>query len=261
MLSRDARETGSEPANAEGENLAHRYANSIGGVTTSVDFNFGNGSAPSGDLIADIRGNLFGTTSAGGTHGKGTVFEVAKTPGGYASSPTILVSFKGSDGATPKARVIPDAAGNLFGTTTAGGAYGQGTVFEIAKTRGGYASTPITLISFTVHNGAAPSAGLIADAYGNLFGTTSAGGAHVDGTVFELVKAPGGYSDALITLVSFDFANGAVPLAGLIADAHGDLIGTTSAGGAMDRYDIRDHQELPNGYAEDPRHPGQLRCD
>ena len=103
-------------------------------LTTLVEFNFSNGAAPSGDVIADIDGNLFGTTSGGGAHGKGTVFEIAKTTRGYGTSPTILVSFKGSDGASPKAGLIADAAGNLFGTTSGGGADQQGTVFEIAKT-------------------------------------------------------------------------------------------------------------------------------
>ena len=221
-------------------------------LTSLVEFNFGNGAAPSGDLIADIDGNLFGTTSGGGAHGKGTVFEIAKTTRGYASSPTVLVSFKGSDGASPKAGVIADAAGNLFGTTSAGGTNQQGTVFEIAKTRGGYSSTPTTLINFSVSNGAAPSGGVIVDAHGNLFGTTSAGGAHADGTVFELVKTPGGYNNSLITLFSFDFTNGATPLAGLIADAGGNLIGTTSRGGAYGQGTIFEIIKNPHGYARSP---------
>jgi hypothetical protein len=83
-----------------------------------------------------------------------------------------LVSFNGNDGNQPKASVTADAAGNLFGTTAGGGPNGgDGTVFEIAKTASGYASTPITVVSFNIINGALPTAGLIADATGDLFGT------------------------------------------------------------------------------------------
>ena len=99
--------------------------------------------------------------------------DTTTTPGG----------FNNINGANP----LADASGNLFGTTVGGGANNQGTVFEIAKTAGGYASTPTTLVSFNGINGSFPAAALIADASGNLFGTTAGGGANSnDGTVFEL---------------------------------------------------------------------------
>jgi uncharacterized repeat protein (TIGR03803 family) len=104
-----------------------------------------------------------------------------------------------ADGAAPASRLIADASGNLFGTTELGGANNWGTVFEIVKTAGGYASTLITLVSFCAQpdctDGAAPLAGLIADANGNLLGTTIAGGRFnpniphtgpAGGTVFEI---------------------------------------------------------------------------
>jgi hypothetical protein len=129
------------------------------------------------------------------------VFEIAKTASGYATSPTILYSFCSlancADGEAPWGRLSADANGNLFGTTAQGGASdcepdcGNGTVFEIAKTAGGYASTPTTLVIFNGTDGASPYAGLIADANGNLFGTTTYGGAAYGatlglGTVFEI---------------------------------------------------------------------------
>jgi hypothetical protein len=90
----------------------------------------------------------------------------------------------------PEPKLIADANGNLFSTTFSGGANDSGTVFEIAKTAGGYADTPTTLVSFCAlancADGAAPSAGLLADAKGNLFSTTSVGGANGRGTVFEV---------------------------------------------------------------------------
>src|SRR6266404_3936923 len=208
--------------------------------TVLVSFNGTNGADPEAGLIADANGNLFGTTASGGANGGGTVFEIAKIAGGYASTPTVLVSFCSqtscAGGAEPVAGLIADANGNLFGTTRSGGANDLGTVFEIAKTAGGYASTPTVLVSFNGTNGADPEAGLIADANGNLFGTTVFGGANRFGTVFEIAKTASGYASTPTVLVSFcgqtNCTDGAVPLAGLIADANGNLFGTTQSGGA-----------------------------
>ena len=212
-------------------------------LTTLVNFNGSNGAFPYAGVIADAAGDLFGTTQDGGANGIGTVFEIAKTGGGYASTPTTLVSFGGLNGAYPYGGLIADAAGDLFGTTLGGGPQwvagilggngGNGTVFEIAKTAGGYAGTPTTLVSFNGSNGQNPQAvGLIADAAGDLFGTTLTGGANGPGTVFEIAYTGGGYASTPTTLVSFNGSNGAWPVAGLIADAAGDLLGTTSTGGA-----------------------------
>jgi uncharacterized repeat protein (TIGR03803 family) len=121
----------------------------------------------------------------GGAYGDGTVFELVNNGGG-SYTPTTLASFNLTDGEYPVAGLVADAAGDLFGTTDVGGANGDGTAFEIAKTGGGYASTPTTLVSFNGADGAGPVAGLIADAAGNLFGTTSDGGEAGCGTVFEL---------------------------------------------------------------------------
>lgn len=193
-----------------------------------VDFNNSNGAYPYAGLLADANGNLFGTTSAGGA-GYGTVFEVALTPTGYAATPTTLISFNYINGASPLASLIADASGNLFGTTYGGGAFGAGTIFEVANTATGYATTPTTLVNFNGSNGATPYAGLVADSSGNLLGTTHLGGAFNAGTVFELVKTGTSYAPALTTLVSFDGSNGAYPYAGLITDASGNLFGTTSS--------------------------------
>jgi uncharacterized repeat protein (TIGR03803 family) len=115
------------------------------------------------------------------------VFEIAKTAHGYASTPTTLVSFKyGTNGALPMGVLMADAHGDLFGTTSQGGAYGYGTVFEIAKTAHGYASTPTTLVNFNVTNGSEPTSGVIADAPGDLFAVTGLGRANGYGTVFEI---------------------------------------------------------------------------
>ena len=195
--------------------------------TTLVSFNGGDGANPYAGLITDAAGNLFGTTLNGGASEVGTVFEIAKTAaGGYATTPTTLVSFNGGDGANPAAGLIADAGGNLFGTTGSGGASGYGTVFEIAKTAvGGYATTPTTLVSFNGGDGANPQAGLITDAAGDLFGTTGSGGASGNGTVFEIAKSVAGYASTPTTLVSFNGGDGANPFAGLVWVHFGGLAG------------------------------------
>jgi uncharacterized repeat protein (TIGR03803 family) len=199
--------------------------------TTLVDFDSIDGSEPNGGVIADASGDLFGTTSGGGPDSNyGTVFELTKTKHGYAPTPTTLVSFTNADGAYPQGALFADAAGDLFGTTELGGADNDGTVFEIAKTKSGYASAPATVVSFTGADGASPFGSLIADAAGDLFGTAASGGADNDGTVFEIAKTKSGYASAT-TLVSFTGSDGANPYGSLIADAAGDLFGTTAYGG------------------------------
>ena len=223
--------------------------------TTLVSFDGTDGKSPEGSLIADAHGDLFGTTTDGGASGQfgpGTVFEIVKTATGYASTPTTLVSFNGTNGAYPTGSLIADAHGDLFGTTEAGGANNAGTVFEIVKTATGYASTPTTLVSFNGTDGISPGETLIADAHGDLFGTTSAGGANGDGTVFEIAKTATGYASTPTTLVSFDGGNGAFPVAGLIADTHGDLFGTTRFGGANGDGTVFEIAKTANGYASTP---------
>jgi hypothetical protein len=186
------------------------------------------GANPFGGLITDGNGDLFGTTYGGGTNGLGTAFELVNNGGGDYALNT-LVSFSGTSGANPGANpfgsLITDGNGNLFGTTYGGGT-GSGTVFELINNDGNY--TPSTLVSFDGTDGSNPHGSLIADANGDLFGTTAQGGAGY-GTVFELVNNDGNYT--LNTLVSFDDTDGSNPQASLIADANGDLFGTTNGGG------------------------------
>ena len=201
--------------------------------TILANFNGANGSDPECDLIEDSSGNLFGTTATGGAYGEnagdGTVFELMAG----ANTPTTLVNFDGADGALPHCRLVEDSSGNLFGTTTEGGAYGygagtgdvgDGTVFEVAAGT----NTLTTLVNFNGDDGAYPHADLIEDSSGNFFGTTVQGGAYGDGTVFELTAG----TNTLTTLVSFNNTNGANPSGGLIEDSNGNLFGTTEWGGA-----------------------------
>jgi uncharacterized repeat protein (TIGR03803 family) len=224
------------------EKTATGYAST---QTTLVNFNFTStgpeGAHPIGSLIAYANGDLFGTALAGGAFGDGAVFEIVKTASGYASVPTTLASFEpvGLEGADPARGVIADSNGDLFGTTQSGGAAESdiGTVFEIVKTAAGYASTPTTLANLNGYDDFLPQTGVIADARGDLFGTTGGESVGNDGTVFEIKKTAAGYANAPITLFSFNetsdnlLPSGGFPQAGLLADANGDLFGTTSAGG------------------------------
>jgi uncharacterized repeat protein (TIGR03803 family) len=153
-------------------------------------------------VIADAAGDLLGETGGGGAANVGTVYEIAKTEAGYADTPTTLVSFDLADGGLPQGGLILDAEGNLFGTTSNGGAGRHGTVFEIARTQGGYAGAPSILFNFKNGRGRYPSGALIADAAGDLFGTTDLGGANGDGTVFEIKHS--GFATSSDPLTSTD---------------------------------------------------------
>jgi uncharacterized repeat protein (TIGR03803 family) len=253
------------------------------------------GAWPEASLIFDAAGNLYGTTSLGGTLNNGTVFELTATEGGGWTE-KVLHNFNGEDGYTlsaslifdaagnlygiaqmtvnsygtvfelmpaeggrwtvkvlhyfnwgrggilPKAGLIFDAAGNLYGTTAWGGHYGScgdpgcGTVFEMTPKEGG-GWTEKTLHDFgTGVDGALPVAGLIFDASGNLYGTTSQGGDYYNsGTVFELTpKEGGGWTEKKLHNFGIDGRDAATPNAGLIFDAAGNLYGTTASGGDYD---------------------------
>jgi uncharacterized repeat protein (TIGR03803 family) len=226
--------------------------------TMLASFDGGDGSIPEGSLIADANGDLFGTTKfGGGASGQGVVFEIAKTPDGYASTPTTLAAFTGPDGLNPGDDLIADANGDLFGTAFSGGSDNMGTVFEIAKTADGYADTPTILVSFTATPGASfstglPVGGLIADSDGDLFGVAQGGGAGNDGVVFEIVKTASGYASTATTLAQFNGANGRTPGAALLADANGDLFGTTFAGGSDNSGTIFEIKKTATGYAQTP---------
>ncbi len=200
-------------------------------VSTVALFNGTNGLAPGGGLIADAQGNLFGTTSQGGpafsaasgTVGAGTVYEITAD----THSLITLANFDSAGGGfKPVGDLVRDKNGDLFGVTQFGGASGKGTVFEVVAGSG----KVTTLASFDGPHGSEPLAGLLLDAQGNLFGTTSAGGTNDFGTVFELHAG----ADAVTTLVNSDKTSGnrPSPLGSLISDGHGHLFGTTENGGS-----------------------------
>jgi uncharacterized repeat protein (TIGR03803 family) len=154
-----------------------------GTITTLVSFIDTNGQFPQGGLVTDGSGNLYGTTDLGGVHGDGNIVELAEG----SSTATSLASLNGADGAYPHGSLIMDGSGNLYGAADEGGASNDGTVFELAEGSG----TITSLALFNGTNGANPNGDLVMDSTGNLYGTTNAGGAHNDGTIYELsLKAP-----------------------------------------------------------------------
>jgi len=144
----------------------------------------------------------------------------------------VLYSFAGgADGADPQAGLAMDPAGNLYGTTSQGGAAGNGTVFElVAPKKKNGAWTETVLYSFgTGTDGATPVGGVTLDASGNLYGTTSLGGADGYGTIFQLT--PGSVWTETILHSFQNTDDGATPYAGLISDTAGNLYGAATDGG------------------------------
>jgi uncharacterized repeat protein (TIGR03803 family) len=180
------------------------------------------------------RGNVYGTTREGGAHGAGTAYELSQLPGG-AYSEKILHSFNGNgtDGANPVSNLVFDSKGNLYGTALGGGSEGVGAVFELMPETGGTWSEKI-LHSFSNNgaDGSSPWSTLILDASGNLYGTTSSGGAYSCGIVFELTpRAKGSWTETIVHSFADDSTDGCGPQAGLVVDRFGTLYGTTNAGG------------------------------
>jgi uncharacterized repeat protein (TIGR03803 family) len=253
-------------------------------------FNFNNGSGPMAGVLRDTAGNLYGTTTFGGkttkacgSGGCGVVFKLDRT----GRRETVLHFFKGfTDGNNPEALLTQDPAGNIYGTTIWGGSEDNGVAFKIDSAgkegvlytfQGGSdggsdypgvisgpggllygvagwgafgdgvvfdldtAGNETVLHSFSGADGLGPSSVLIADASGNLYGTTSGGGNRGCGgtgcgVVFELSPQSGGYWTESVLYVFCSLSNcadGEEPLTGpLVRDAGGNLYGTTYVGGA-----------------------------
>jgi uncharacterized repeat protein (TIGR03803 family) len=157
-------------------------------VLHAFESNGTDGGLPTGGLILDAAGNLYGTTASGGAYNSGTVFEL--TPAGEGNwTETVLHNFNddGMDGFGPRASLIFDTAGNLYGTTILGGTYGYGTVFELTPAGGGiWTETLLHSFAGSPDDGANPVAGLVIGTSGILYGTTNVGGTYHYGTVFQI---------------------------------------------------------------------------
>ncbi len=187
--------------------ILHSFTNTLGGYL------------PEGELTQGSDGSFYGTTAGGGTNSndKGTVFQF-NTNGTL----TILHSFTNSpDGNFPQKKLVWGTDGNLYGTTSYGGADGNGTIFRITTN-----GTLAILHSFTnTPDGAQPN-GLVLGSDGNFYGTTANGGTDIVGTVFQMTT-----NGTLTILHSFaDSPEGADPT-GLVQGSDGNFYGTTVFGG------------------------------
>jgi uncharacterized repeat protein (TIGR03803 family) len=179
----------------------------------------GDTAQPFAGVVRDASGNLYGTTLYTGF---GAIYSVDLT-----GQEKVLYSFTGQAGANPYGSLLLDSKGNVYGTASFGGSFSAGIVFKVDPT-----GTETVLYSFTGGtDGGYPEAGLIRDAKGNLYGTTSSGGSSGAGTVFKL--DPSGTETVLYNFTGG--ADGANPAWGtLLRDSAGNLYGTTSQGGASD---------------------------
>ncbi len=182
------------------------------------------GELPQAALVQGVDGDFYGTTTSGGAGGEGTVYKISP-----AGSLTTLYSFCSqescADGAQPEGVLIQGTDGNFYGTTSLGGALGDGSVFMLTTS-----GTLTTLYSFCsqsrCNDGGYPAAGVIQGSDGDFYETTLLGGANNDGTVFKITP-----SGTLTTLHSFDYTDGYKPIAGLVQASDGNFYGTTPFGG------------------------------
>ncbi|MGC1373002.1 MAG: choice-of-anchor tandem repeat GloVer-containing protein [Candidatus Sulfotelmatobacter sp.] len=184
-------------------------------------------------LISDGAGNLFGATANGGASKLGCVFELS--PSGEGWRETVLHSFSGPDGSFPRGALVFDRNGNLYGTALAGGAYGGGVAFELSPSEDRtWAEAVLYNFGNGPEDGRGPECNLIFDREGNLYGTTSGGGAYNNaGTVFELSPSTSGWTETVL----YSFQGGingpgaVIPTGGVAMDREGRLYGAAYSGG------------------------------
>ena len=186
------------------------------------------GGEPTGGVIFDGAGNLYGAAQLGGASGYGAVFRLVPSGGGW--SQTTLYSFQnGSDGANPNGGLIFDSSGDLYGSTSSSGSHGGGTIFELKPQQNGTWALSV-LDALTGQTGGGPQASLARNAAGTVYGTAYKDGADGYGSVLSLITSNGSwvYTD----LHDFTFGNdGAEPVGNVVLDANGNLYGTAIAGG------------------------------
>jgi uncharacterized repeat protein (TIGR03803 family) len=203
-----------------------------------------------GDLIWDQQGNIYGTTTIGGSNQLGVVYELMPpTPPSKTWTESIIWNFVGPDGKNPQNGVIFDNNGNLLGTAKQGGAYGFGTVFKL--TRSGSTWAEANVYDFQGGNdGKYPIAGLMMDGAGDIYGATSDGGGDNvgGGTVFELIPTGSTYTFRLLYTFPGNPGQSCGPWATLSMDASGSLYGTTYCHGSASGGSVFKLSNTQNGW-------------
>jgi uncharacterized repeat protein (TIGR03803 family) len=218
------------------EKVLHSFANGADGAN------------PMSGLIMDPAGNLYGTTTNGGTNGTGTVFELS--PSGSNWTEQVIYSFDNNSGYDALATLTMDAAGNIFGVEPS-------TVFELSPNgKGGWNPTVIHTFTGAPKDGSNAEGTLVLDKTGNLYGTTISGGHnHNGGTIYELRLGKKGRWTEKILHSFGSRKDGSVPVAGIVFDAAGNIYGTTAGGG---RYHYGTVYELG---ADDGKYKEKLLCN
>ena len=174
-----------------------------------------------GNLVFDQAGNLYGATATGG-YGEGLVYEFSPSNGGWKE--TVLYDFNGEDGFNPNSGLLLDNAGNLYGTTDAGGAEYSGVVFELSRNGSGWTEQVLSAVDFPDTD---TCGGVVMDGQGNLFGTSGCDSLGKPGGVYELTPSNSGWT--FNKLYSFSGSNGPADTPTL--DAAGNIYGTSEGTG------------------------------
>ena len=198
-------------------------------------FTNSDGYDPDTGVILDKYGNLYGTARFGGAYTYGTLFKLTRQPNGSFIF-SVLHDFNAATDGSDVFGLVSDPLGNLYGTTAGGGPSNNGVVFELTRGPSGTWTESVLHYFTGGSDGGAPQAGLVLDKYGNLYGTTYAGGgngcAGGCGTVFQLKHSSGsGWTENI--LYSFHGSDGEYPISPLVFDSAGNLYGTTSLGGSL----------------------------
>jgi uncharacterized repeat protein (TIGR03803 family) len=198
----------------------------------------GDGAYPNGNLMFDSKGNMYGTTQAGGPpfYG-GTVFEMSPGSGGWTLN--LLYSFCAQyhcpDGGGSESGLVFDKAGNLYGTTAGGGdqEYGGGVVFELApQSSGGWDESGLYKFGSWNGDGSEPYGAPTFDRAGDIYGTTALGGSYREGTVFRLQDSAAGWKETVLWQFGADGSKGLNPTRSVVFGNDGSLYSTTQSGGS-----------------------------
>lgn len=211
-----------------GDGTVYELTPSRGNWLESVVYSFAgspDGSYPSAGVTFDNAGNLYGTTAEGGSSNDGTIYRL--TPSGSGWNEGILYNFGGGSGGNPYAGLITDESGDFYGVASGGGPGGDGTVFELSPSGGGWQFN--LLYGFSGNPSGFPAANLLlagGDLYGNLSGEVD----HDFGAVVKLSPSNGDWTQNVLHTFHLG-SDGGVPMGSLIMDSSGNLYGVANLGG------------------------------